>query len=452
MEQAIRIGVALVIGLTVGCYRSHTRDALDAGAGAHRDAAAPDGARETEDADDLRDAGPVLPSEPDPDLGPDARPSDYPDADDWDDVPPASDIDPCCTMDEPILIEAPLYLPSRPAIAWGAGRWGLLTVGLVEGQRAEIFELAPDGHPLGSGVVLDTPPGGDGGLASDRGTIRWAEGRWAVALAVWAGTDSEWAGRLYDRDLRPASDWQALGTSDRGLVDLARLTRGDRWVGVTHRADVLRVTAFSESRAPTIVEHSLAAGQTLDAVGMRSRVAMLVGALTSRSDGNVVVVVGPEPGLDVLGTVALSTRGAEHASLSAVRDVVLAATLLDGAVTVEAIDPFSMTAVSAAETLGFVLPDSTLGTATLDSIGSSKLGLAGICYGGTRDSERAGFGELDFAIVGSNGARRGAPVRVAGRDPREGGTNCAVGTDDDGFLVAWWTRHRLWVRRIHVRE
>jgi hypothetical protein len=321
----------------------------------------------------------------------------------------------------------------------------------VEGHRAEIFELAPDGHPLGPSVALDTPSGvDDGGMAFDRDVIQWAEGRWAVALAVPAGAGSAWAGRLYDEHFRPAADWQQLGTSDRRRFEVARLTRGDRWLAIALRGDTLGATAFSESRPAFAVEHLLAAGQTLDAVGMRSRVAVLVGGVTTRSDENLIAVVGGEPGLDVLGTVVLSSRGVERASLAAVRDVALAATLFEGEVVVQAIDPFAMTAVSPAESLGSVPRDTMPAGTTVDAIGSSKLGLAGVCYGGATGSMDApAEAVIDFAVVGPDGARRGAPVRVTD-DHFRAAVSCTVGTDDEGFLVAWWTGLRLWVRRIHV--
>src|SRR5688572_19691016 len=50
------------------------------------------------------DAGTLLPEEPDPDLGPDSRPSDYVADGEWEIPPEIGPDDPRCTLHDPILV------------------------------------------------------------------------------------------------------------------------------------------------------------------------------------------------------------------------------------------------------------------------------------------------------------------------------------------------------------
>jgi hypothetical protein len=476
-HTTVRIAVALLMALTVGCYRSHLRGESEDGEGGLRDGgsvASRDGdgidridtgldphgdAGMRGDGGSRVDAGPVLPAEPDPDLGPDSRPSDYPDADDWDDVPPLAEGDPCCTMDDPILIasrDTGMVLMREPVIAWGPDRWGLMATRasvaprFLEDPHPVIFQLERDGHPGGDPVVLDQPSAEPG----DTGVLHWAEGRWAVGLTTGAigGDVRSWSARLFDADFTPASEWHTSIDAGVFLYDLARVTHGDQWVGIGHDHTVLNVLAFTPTGGESSAVRAVAAGRVLDTVGLRSRAAVLVNGLTLVTP-NVLTVIGPAPALDVLGSVSLSSGGGARVSVAAVRDLVLAAVASERVVTMEVVDPFAGVVLGAPQELGRLTTDASFSSTALDAAGSSKLGMAGVCYGEQVDAaDRSAATHIDFRIAGTDGAPRGTSVRIVEGPFRSAFTSCTVGTDDDGFLVAWWNGAELWVRRIHVRR
>jgi len=462
------LGLSLV--LLQGCYLHHERgtgrepvEALPTpDAGPRRDVGvAPRGDAGWEPIWDagpepVADAGPPLPAEPDPDLGPDARPSDYPEADEWLDPPATGEDEACCELGEPILVtsrdEGTALSHDPPRIAWGPGRWGLLVTRQFSRPdfeyepRAIVFELSADGRPLGPPRVLDR-------ITDYAESIRWAEGRWAVAVTGdgAGGSLRQIYARLFDRDLRPASEWASLGIGERRLVDLARLSHGDRWLGILGGEGHLRVSPFHDLGTDPSVEHASVTPSTLRAVGLRSRVAVLVGQDEEGSARNELVVLGSGPGYAPLGRVALATRYRDHAALAALRDLVIAAGIEGGQARVEVIDPFDVTLVAGPRTLGAAAGSIESSSDAVGAAGSSKLGVAGVCYGvgmGTepRDMERG----IDFRLVGLDGAPRGRAVRIVDSHFRAGLVNCAVGSDDLGFLVGWWDGSALWVRRVLV--
>jgi hypothetical protein len=433
-----------------GCYLVHGRDAPgDPPTPAH-DAGGPS----------LVDAGlppaDPLPAEPDPDLGPDARPSDYPDADDWEDPPDIPEDAPCCELGEPILItsrdEGRVLAHEPPSIAWGPGRWGLLATQQMfapeweHDPRAVVFELAADGTSLGPPVVLDRE--------TDRaGVIRWAEGRWAVAVSgASLGADvREWHAQLFDRDLRPASEWIALGPARVFQIDLARMTAGDRWVAMRNDRTGLARTPFSDRGADRVAVRAQPMGTTLDAVGMRSRVVVLLG----QSEGGVrneVFALGAPPSYTMFGPLRLRTQYESQAALAAVRDRVVAVGIEGGVARVEALDPFTLVEATSPRSLGDAT-ESDHAMFAIDAAGSSKHGLAGVCWGvgeGGPDGGRDATNAIDFRLVGPDGVPRGRAVRIVEGTFRGGMVNCSVGSDDEGFLVSWWNGSELWVRRVDV--
>ncbi|MCZ7678339.1 MAG: hypothetical protein M5U28_06025 [Sandaracinaceae bacterium] len=53
-------------------------------------------------------------------------------------------------------------------------------------------------------------------------------------------------------------------------------------------------------------------------------------------------------------------------------------------------------------------------------------------------------------MLGPDGTPRGGSVRIVESAFRASMPNCAVGSDDEGFLVAWRDADALWVRRVRV--
>lgn len=451
--------VALALVALPGCYLFHGLD----GAGvdrpgdppATRDAATPTPTPRDAAVASPGDAGPALPAEPDPDLGPDARPSDYPDADDWEDPPALDADDPCCELGEPIRItsrdEGMALAHEPPSIAWGPGRWGLLVTRQTAAPtfdydpRAIVFELASEGTPLG-------PPRDLERSTERAGVLRWAEGRWAVTVTGDAlhGDVREWYARLYDRELRAATDWIAVGAANLRAHDIARLTTGDRWIAAQGLDGDLALTPFSELGADAAIATARASGSRLAAAGLRSRIAILVARHPDEPRANEIVVVGAAPAYATLGGGMLESRYGDDAALAALRDRVVAVGIEDGRAHAEVFDPFEMTRVGAPVALGPARSDD--GAERIIAVsGSAKHGVAGVCWAaaggaGRRDAP----GAIDFRLVGPDGAARGAAVRVHEGPFRGGMSNCAVGSDDEGFLVAWWDGSALWVRRVDV--
>lgn len=189
---------------------------------------------------------------------------------------------------------------------------------------------------------------------------------------------------------------------------------------------------------------------TLGAVGMRSRVVVLAGTFTDATSSNELVVVGGPPSYATLGRGTLETRYGYDAAIGALRDEVIAVGIEDRQALLEVFDPFAMSVRGAAVSLGEAA-EVGHGDA-IDVAGSSKLGVAGVCWA-VGSSDRGGGGSgIDFRVVGPDGRPIGAAVHVVAGAFRGGLVNCSVGTDEEGFLVGWWDGSALWVRRITLRD
>jgi hypothetical protein len=403
------------------------------------------------------DAGPPLPAEPDPDLGPDARPSDYPDADEWEDPPPPSDTDPCCVLGEPVLLtsrspEGMALTHEAPHIAWGPGSWGVLATRIAAGPRWDdsesrpvVFELDADGTPLGAPRVLER--------AGRTRALHYAEGRWAVAILLdpTAGPVGTATARLFDREWRPASPWWTLGLA--GGLDLARLTHADRWLGFRAADDdVVAVVPFHEGGVERGVDHVLGAPpRTLGAVGLRSRAAVALD-MYEETVSDEVAIVGPAPELALLARFPLGGTASRARAMAALRDLVVVAGLVGDEVRVDVVDPFALTHVAGPVPIGTSPVIETGHPNLLDVAGSDKYGVAGVCYGVSTGvgSDSRMDSHVEFRVVGPDGLPRGAAVEVVSHDFRSGLVNCSVGSDDYGFLVGWWDGSALWVRRVDI--
>jgi hypothetical protein len=379
-------------------------------------------------------------SAPDPDLGLDARPSEYPEAHDWAAAPPEiGDGDPCCTLGpvHSFAVET-TSLGRSVSIAWGPGRWGLMHAPIIRDTPALVFEVDRGGAPLGAPHEIDRP----GAFGA---SLQWAEGCWAVAApsADTRGDVREWYARLYDSELRSVGEWVPIGRSTYLQAAVARLTSGDRWIAVRNDRSQIALTPFSTRIADGEVGAIATPGTALDAVGLRSRVAVLV---ARDLEANEVVVVGAPPEYRVLGRVALAPERPRDSALAALGDVVVAVRVRDGDARAEIVDPFAMSLRGPPVTLGVGVVRDGLGSA-IDVAGAPRHGVAGACWL-TGRSDRGGPTAVDFRLVGADGVPRGRPVRIAERDMH--GATCAVGSDGEGFLVAWWDGDTLSARRVDV--
>lgn len=461
-KHSSAISLGLAAALLSGCYLSHGRvdDAAlrpgtrDAGI-ARRDAGA--------STDASTDAGVALPPEPDPDLGSESRPSDYPDADEWEAPPDLGEDDPCCVMSDPVLLtsrdEGMALLHHPPYIAYGHGVWGLaatrqfLRSDPELGFRVVLWQLAADGVPVAEPRDVAPTPGSSEDAPTTVRALRWQEGRWALVASGAAppagGTTREMHAQLFDHELRPATSWLPLGLA-KG-VDVARLTSGDRWLGISVTEDALRVTPFSDLGLDRAAERPVPGWAALRAAGLRSRAAVLVSHPDRRRSAAEIRVIGAGPAYESLGRVPLATRHMDGAALTGLRDLVVAVTETGGRVEAEVVDPFALAHVAGPRIIGDIGASDSLSARYLDVVGLDKYDLAGVCYGvsAAPPGER-GESRIEFRLIGSDGAPRGRAVTVVAGEFRGSSVGCSVGADELGFLVGWWTGSELWVRRVDV--
>lgn len=439
---------ALALLIASGCFGGH-------------EAVAPDGGSDPRtDAGSTVDGGPsLLPPEPEPDLGPDSRPSDYPDADAWEDPPDLGPDEPCCVLSEPLEVIArePFALDvssGPPRIARGPDGWGLLLLrndapdDPTAGPVPVLFHVSRDATSIRATRDL-TFPSSDGEMVEAL-ALEYAAGRWAIGYGgLWpVELDGRVFVRLYDRALTPATDWAALAHGTRYAFDLVRMAVGSSWVGVEGIA--LGVTAFDESGAYEVARTRLATGTRLHGVSSRSRIIVLAPQSPGWSDESRVFVLGGPPDYRALGFVALRTTHSAASALGALRDRAIAVLLDEGVVQVEVIDPFDVSIVGERHTIATV-PVSERSPplpGQVDVAGSSRLGLAATCYGVASDDAEPS--RIVLQVVGVDGRPHGAAMTIAGSEGLSGSTRCAIAAADDGFLVAWDDGESIWVRRADV--
>jgi len=280
--------------------------------------------------------------------------------------------------------------------------------------------------------------------------IAWAEGRWAIAVSAdgVSGDVREWTAGLFDRDFRPATGWLPIGPSRVFQLALARLTVSAHWEAVRNDQVSIRETPFSSSGVEPDGVVDPDPGSGLAAVGMRSRLAVLVGRDAPAS--SELVVTSPPPEHARLGSVTLRAHYPQNVAIAALRDLTVVAGIEGTDAHAELVDPFAARLVGDVVDLGPGVSDRAPSHA-IDAVGSDKLGLAGVCWASRSGDGRGGSSSwIDFRLVGPDGLARGSAVRVIDAPFRAGQVSCTVGTDNVGFLVAWWDGSALWVRRVEI--
>lgn len=440
----------LAASLATGCYLSHraeTGEPLDGGPVPEAPPVPRDAGRPTGPID----AGPPLPPEPDPDPGPDPRPSDYPEADDWEEPPAIGPDDPCCVLSEPVQLTsraAGIPLWERLRVAWGPGYWGVLAGQTEPTTRSDtpagllFWELEENGTPLTSPRPLENPPNDDAFTIITPVALRWAEGRWGIAAEASRDEGRHTYARLFDRELRPATGWLGYRDGVARPADLVRLSQGDRWIGASSDGDTLWLRTIRAGRPEPAVSSGVATFHALHGAGLRSRLALMVQGRTE-TRAQVAVTDGEE----LLGLVPLDLSGTESA-FTDLRDVAVAFAWEGDRLMTQVVDPFDLSVESERAPIASRDATGPIADEPIAAVGSNKLGLAGACYG-LPSGSRGGSG-IGFALVGPDGAPRGQPVAVVESTFRGDIVSCAVGSDEGGFLVAWWNGTELWVRRVDV--
>lgn len=441
MTRAAVVAVAVVLG---GCFQAH------------------DGGPATPVADVGESAVPVdplpdwpedepLPGDPEPDLGPDARPSDYPDAADWE--PPSAPVD-CCDLGEPVLVE-PAVPSSLPAgigggplqVEWASVGWGVFLIrGVETDEEMGLVRLAPEGA-----VVADARALGPAGVSFFR--ARWAAGRYG--LVAREGVRSTGIGGsgwrdppglrfgLYDGRGAPDGARVDLVTEEDGRgtllgLDVVYLAHGDRWLVMLADQTLLTVSSVGADglEGTQILSERPASGQM---VGLRSRAAIVTGpegAIRTEMFGLLSFGWPPEDRLEVnlpagrpIGTVAL-------------RDTVvvfLRSPTDDHANSAVVVDPFEGEVVSSSRP--WTAPTTGGGALTTDA----KRGRIGRCF--TDDA-----GVVYFQLHAHDGLPLTEPIVVA--EPTQlDNWGCSIGFDGSRYLVAWHDiPEGVFARAVSTRE
>lgn len=373
--------------------------------------------------------------------GPGARPSDNPSG--WVDPPSLGPDEPCCTLGDPVLVaERPStdLSDTMPFVAWGPDRWAIaVTHHSGSARSVVVHQLEAEGTPAVSARMMTSPSETSPAVRA----LRFASGRWVLAVSNTEITGPEREGhvRFFDPTFDPAGPWWPVGSGT--AIDLAHLAHGDRWMIFSAQTDATRAARIDESEGP---------GRSVDATNPWSRSLRAVG-LSSRA---VVLPLGTEESPDLLvvdsdasivGRLGLSIERGDlrGGSLGALRDVAVVVVRRQDRVEVEVADPFTSRWIHGPQVLGEIGTD---GSGGADVAGNSVRGVAGVCW--TADETRDGTSQVLFRLVDQEGNPRGAAVTVVEAAFRGVSPHCIVGSDERGFLVAWWTGNALWVRRIDI--
>ncbi|MDQ3036228.1 MAG: hypothetical protein M3Y87_27755 [Myxococcota bacterium] len=471
-QNGSMVVLALALGLPSwgGCYLFHGLDARspdadpsptpaphDAGLPGRRDAGPPPTPMPI-------DGGPLPDDEPD--VVPGERPSDDPSAGGWIDPPPAGS-NPCCDVGEVIGLDDPERPTTRPVIAWNGREWGVAwqdeerTGAPDPAFRVRFRRLDRAARP--TSAAADVP-----GVSGFPSALAWGGGRFGLLTtapedarvvapsATLAVLDAE--GRLVD--------WAPVAASEHGGA-LARYELAHGWAMATYRD--IDGGGRGESRLVVYggaldlrAERSLGETRYHDHVSLAivSMKSSLVVA-QSRDDGIALRTFtggtldeGPSALFDA-GLALAPPRGTGGAAgalgATRFRDTVVVAANGSDAIRVAVFDPYRGALLGSPAVVG------TTTMSTSPGIGADDQGgTIGICYPTSVEGATEPNG-IDFVLIGPDGARIGAPVTIA--DGLSFVTACAVGASGRDeytvvFLVASWSspRHSIRAARVRVRR
>ncbi len=417
----------LPLALTSGCYLSHgTPEApveLDAGRPGARDAARPrprDAGTPRPDArPPRRDASVVLPPEPEPDPGPDERPTGP-----WDGgvTPPPPGEPVLEPSTEPVVLDDETDSGGPPALVWNGGGWGVAWPGTFR-------TLDQDGRPTSPRARLDRAGWGLG--------LDFAAGHYAVAVGG-AGSGSELSVAAFDRDAARVAGW---GAGARGAYpDVARLQLGHQWVVAAidqTGGEYDRVIAFAMNGAMSLASDTLvlATDSHGDArvAGSKSRAVVV---WTTASAVRAQSLTGPELQRDgepftVLEIPQQPDSGLE---IEPFRDQMAVAAMDGVGVYLALLDPWLH------EVTGpFRVGSSRIGDRRPGIAVAEEEGFLVVCYAVGRGPYGGGGGSMDgvtLQVVGADGALWGPPLPLVTGERNVGGVDC--GWNGREIVVVWW--------------
>jgi len=425
-------GVALSISIfaLVACgASSHPGDDDDIAGGSDGDADS-DPVGEGEGEGGGAEAGEEL------DLGPDARPSDYPEADDWIDTDPSAlgDGDPCCDLvGDPIVLDGPEDGGGPPVVAWNGAGWGVAWGGTT------FRSLGRLGEPIGPVVHIR----GGGGVQA----LEWGTGQYGAASSQVV---------MLDADGTVLAGPTRFGGEEVEQQDIARYAHGHGWVLVGNveddfgRGDI-QASWADDDAAVDGDPRFVGTGFGARVVGLRSRgsVAWLQGdGVWHRSFAWPDVEDGAAP----QQIIEMLTTEDSYIEAAAYRDLTAVAAMDGGDVRVVLVDPWIDEIVAGPNAVAASpISDRRPGIASVN-----ERGYLGVCYEAGNGPYGGGGTEEDgvsFVLVGPDATAWGDEVAVVQHLRNIGG--CAVGWSGDEFLVAWWEAalddNRILVQRVVAR-
>ncbi len=358
------------------------------------------------------------PGEEELDLGPDARPSDYPEADEWTNTENTLDADdPCCELvGEPIPLDASAAgRPPAIAVDWNAAEWGVAFTPL--GFQA-IDSL---GNPI------DIPNWTAAGF--DHVRMTWGFDRYGAAIDDFR-SDGQIV--LLDREGDAVTDIVALDPDAR-LPDLAWHTHGQGWV-VSYCDDAGRVGAVWMDADSALGEAaSIGTGalsyrsRPLSVVALRSRAAVAwstEGGVLFRSFAGREAADAP-PEWEVSPQDSQVDAAAYRDSVAlALADVNYASSL-----DVVLVDPWTDEIVAGPQT---VTRDVFQANAAI--VAAEERGFLGICHSSIM-LDGAGGERIDVLLVGPDATSWGGSVLV--REGLAHQRGCAIAWSGAEFLVVY---------------
>lgn len=405
--------VAVAALALAGCHRSHGRSerATDAGG-----AATPGDAGRGVDAS--ADAAVALPRGPVDDPGPDARPSDEPEAAEWEAAPDLDPDAPCC---DPAGAPTDIPIGRDPvgdvALEWNGDGWGLLYASIS--PRPAFQELTRDGAAVGPLRRFDVT-----GLGA---RLVWSGGRFGTLVVREGGGEQDSVFALLDRRGVVDAGWTDLSSSLPAIgARLARVDHRDRWIVVqSHFGPVRAVEIDAAARVVGAAEIADRGNERSDVVGLKSRAA----AFWRTNDGLFARALTLP--IDAVDTPVVHVTSAPTDQLASTRLRDRAVVISEGEGVGEALvgtfDPFTGETTEARVALA------RIGATPGDVVGLDVPGLLAMC---TVDHGAGDIG-VELRVFLPDGTLVGAPVRV-GEDAR---ANCAVGAQGDTIFVAWPRRY-----------
>lgn len=431
MQSAQWLGVLLVMFGATGCYLSHEAapsGTFDAGS-SFRDAGVR--RRDAGNAGREVDAEVPLPRDPRVDPGPDARPSDDPEAAGWEDDPGLAPDAACCEpIGPPTDIRVGEIARGGLAIAWNGDGWGVLYSGASDSGGADgttAFQaLDRDGRPVGGlRRYEEWATGAD---------LEWADGRFAVLVTSRGGGPQDTAIALLDRRGVIDAGWTNLELGGFG-GRVARLAHRDRWVAVSSASGVPVDAVEIDARAQ-IVSRALVDPRTSErsaVVGLKSRVVVFFSAGATTIFARPLTT--PIAESDSANVELIRHRGDEATMATArLRDrAVLIAT--HGGTnwgSFASLDPFT----GEFDAREIALPPVVTWRFPHDAVGLDGPGLVAVCFG-VRAGDPIEESWIELRVFRPNGEEAAGAVRVTDLSETIGVMPCAVGSDGERIFVAW---------------